>query len=136
MRYVIMLAAGIVGFVATGASAAEQRITINIDDSKFEVQQKSPLQAGTPIVIVLRNNDIVQHGFTSPQMVGAALKASGGGLEAFGKGVEGIHVDTGKTAVIRFTPQQDGKFAFRCDLHPQMKGELYELEVLRGSGGG
>jgi plastocyanin len=43
--------------------------------------------------------------------------------------VEGFYVDPGKTLVIRFNNQRAGKYSFRCDLHPKMKGEAYVMEV-------
>jgi plastocyanin len=38
-------------------------------------------------------------------------------------------VEPGKTLVIRFNNQRPGKYSFRCDLHPSMKGEMYAMEV-------
>jgi plastocyanin len=58
-----------------------------------------------------------------------ALHVEGEGIAAYGKGVEGVYVDPGKTLVIRFTPDRVGNYSFRCDLHPGMKGELYLLEI-------
>jgi hypothetical protein len=31
--------------------------------------------------------------------------------------------------MIRLTPDQQGKITFRCDLHPEVQGELYLLDV-------
>jgi hypothetical protein len=43
--------------------------------------------------------------------------------------MEGFYIDPGKTLVIRFTTERPGSQAFRCDLHPDMKGELFLLEI-------
>jgi hypothetical protein len=31
--------------------------------------------------------------------------------------------------VIRLTPGRQGKMSFKCDLHPNVEGELYLLDV-------
>jgi plastocyanin len=62
-------------------------------------------------------------------LMGMLVYGEGEGVVAYGKGVEGFYVDPGKTLVIRFTNDRPGKYIFRCDLHPNMKGELYALEV-------
>ena len=110
-------------------TAQEQRIEIIIRDYTFMLTQPSPVRLHAPTVIIIRNQDIVRHGFTSPMMAGLLLHGEGEGIAAYGKGVEGFYVDPGKTLVIRFTTGGTGSYSFRCDLHPQMKGELYLLEI-------
>lgn len=109
--------------------AQEQRIELIIRDYAFLLTQPTPVRLHTSTALVLRNQDIVRHGFTSPMMAGLLLHGEGEGIAAYGKGVEGFYVDPGKTLVIRFTAERTGSYTFRCDLHPQMKGELYLLEV-------
>jgi plastocyanin len=87
------------------------------------------MQRGAPTVIVLRNQDRIRHGFTSELFKGLLVMGEGEGVIAYGKGVEGFYVDPGKTLVLRFRMDKPGSYAFRCDLHPAMKGELYMLEV-------
>ncbi|HET8579485.1 MAG TPA: cupredoxin domain-containing protein [Nitrospiraceae bacterium] len=110
-------------------TAQEQRIEIIIRDYTFMLTQPAPVRLHTSTVIILRNQDIVRHGFSSPMMTGLLLHGEGEGIAAYGKGVEGFYVDPGKTLVIRFTTERTGSYSFRCDLHPQMKGELYLLEI-------
>jgi hypothetical protein len=88
-----------------------------------------PIRRGLPTVIVLRNEDILRHGFTSPMLFGLLVHAEGERIASYGKGVEGFYVDPVKTLVIRFTTERPGTYTFRCDLHPQMKGEFLLLEV-------
>ena len=114
---------------ALAQAPTDQRVEIVIRDSAFEVMRPSPVRPGLPTVIVLRNQDIVRHGFTSQMLVGILVTGEGEGVATYGKGVEGFYVDPGKTLVIRFTNDRPGKYSFRCDLHPNMKGELYALEV-------
>lgn len=111
------------------ATAQEQRIEIIIRNFEFVLGQPAPVKPGLPTVIILRNQDIVRHGFTSPMLTGLAINGEGEGIAAYGKGVEGFYIDPGKTLVIRFTTERPGIYTFRCDLHSRMKGELYLIEV-------
>lgn len=108
---------------------AEQRGEITIRNYDFLLSQPVPIRLHVPTVVILRNQDIVRHGFTSPMLSHMMVRGEGEGISAYGKGVEGFYVDPGKTLVIRFTPERPGKYSFKCDLHPDMKGELYLLEV-------
>ena len=107
----------------------EQRLEIIIRDYDFQLVKPTPIQPGLPAVIILRNQDIVRHGFYSAMFTGILVQGEGEGVAAYGKGVEGFYVDPGKTLVIRFNNQRPGKYSFRCDLHPSMKGEAYVMEV-------
>jgi hypothetical protein len=109
--------------------ALEQRIDIMIRNYEFQLNQPTPIRLHTPTIVILRNQDIVRHGFASPMLMHLMVQGEGEGIAAYGKGVEGFYVDAGKTLVIRFVPERTGKYSFKCDLHPQMKGELYLLEV-------
>jgi hypothetical protein len=109
--------------------AQEQRIEIVIRESTFLLTKPAPIRLGLPTIIVLRNEDIIRHGFTSPMLFGLLVHAEGEGIASYGKGVEGFYVDPGKTLVIRFTTERPGSYSFRCDLHPQMKGEFLMLDV-------
>ena len=107
----------------------EQRIEIVIRDYDFQLLKPAPIQPGLPAVIILRNQDIIRHGFYSSMLTGIFVQGEGEGVAAYGKGVEGFYVEPGKTLVIRFNNQRPGKYSFRCDLHPNMKGEAYVMEV-------
>ena len=109
--------------------AQEQRIEIVIRDSQFLLTKPASIRLGLSTVIVLRNEDIVRHGFTSPMLFGLLVHGEGEGIASYGKGVQGFYVDPKKTLVIRFTTERPGSYAFRCDLHPQMKGEFLMLDV-------
>ncbi|MEW6246300.1 MAG: cupredoxin domain-containing protein [Nitrospirota bacterium] len=127
----MMLASG-VGFAGDQPerrTAQEQRIDLTIRNYEFLLTQPAPVRHGIPTVIILRNQDIVRHGFTAPVLAQLALHVEGEGIAAYGRGMEGVYVDPGKTLVIRFTPDRAGNYSFRCDLHPGMKGELYLLEI-------
>ena len=108
---------------------SDQRIEIVIQNNAFEVKSPAPVRPSLPTVLVIRNQDISKHGFTSQMLVGMMVHGEGEGVATYGKGVEGFYIDPGKTLVIRFVNDRPGKYTFRCDLHPNMKGELYALEV-------
>lgn len=108
---------------------AEQRVEIVIRNYEFQFTQPAPARLHQPTIIILRNQDIVRHGFASPMLQHLMVQGEGEGVAAYGKGVEGFYIDPGKTLVIRFVPERPGKYSFHCDLHEKMTGELYMLEV-------
>jgi len=109
--------------------AQEQRIELVIRNYEFMLTQPTAIRAGMPTIIILRNQDIVRHGFTSPVLAQLSVQGEGEGIVSYGRGIEGFYIDPGKTLVIRFTNDRPGNYSFRCDLHPNMKGELFMLEV-------
>ena len=110
-------------------TAPEQQIEITIRDATFIRTKTTPVLRGLPTAIVLRNQDRVRHGFTSSLFQGTLVRGEGEGAISYGKGLEGFYLDPGKTLVIRFTTDRPGSHSFRCDLHPDMKGELFLLEI-------
>jgi hypothetical protein len=106
-----------------------QRIEISMQEFSFVLGKPGAVRLGIPTAIILRNQDIVRHGFTAPVLAQLSLSLEGEGVSAYGTGIEGVYVDPGKTLVIYFTPERGGNYSFRCDLHRQMKGELYTLEL-------
>ncbi|MDP3090589.1 MAG: cupredoxin domain-containing protein [Nitrospira sp.] len=115
--------------VREAMAVEEPRIEITIHDFMYVRTKMQVIRAGAPMILVVHNEDSVTHGFISPLFLGRALQGGGEGIEAFGTGIEGFHIDPGKTLFIRLTLDQQGKIAFRCDLHPEMQGELYVLDV-------
>jgi uncharacterized cupredoxin-like copper-binding protein len=107
----------------------EQRIEITIRNSTYLRTKTMPIRAGMPMVLLVRNEDPIPHGFISPMFSGLPMTVEAGGIEVFGRGIEGVHVAPGQTAVIRLVLGQQGKMTFRCDLHPNVEGELYLLDV-------
>ena len=107
----------------------EQRVEIIIRNSEFLLTQRGGLQFGVPTILILRNHDIIRHGFTSPMLQGLLVYGEGEGITAYGRGMEGFYVDAGKTLTLRFTAEREGRYEFRCALHPQMRGEVSFLEM-------
>jgi hypothetical protein len=109
--------------------AQEPRIEIAIRNSTYMRTKTVPIRAEMPMVLVIRNEDPIPHGFISPMFSGLQVTVEARGIEVFGRDIEGVHVVPGQTAVIRLTPGRQGKMSFRCDLHPNVEGELYLLDV-------
>ena len=114
---------------SSASGAQEQRIEITIRDSTFVRTKTAPIHPGFPTEIVIRNEDHIRHGFTSSMLAGLSVHGEGEGIESYGKGIDGFYVGPGKTLIIRFIAQHQGRFTFQCDLHPDLKGEIYLLEV-------
>lgn len=107
----------------------DQQIELKIRDYKFVKTKVGPLRSGFPAEIVLTNEDNVRHGFTSPFFLGLHVEGEGEGIVSYGKGVDGFYLDPGKTLTIRFIMPQPGRVTFRCDIHKDMSGEVYLLEI-------
>jgi hypothetical protein len=120
----------VVSTVGSMAQPADvQRIEITMQEYAFMLGKPGTVRLGLPTAIILRNQDIVRHGFTAPVLAQLVLSVDGEGVSTYGTGIEGVYVDPGKTLVIYFTPERGGNYSFRCDLHQQMKGELYTLDL-------
>ncbi len=119
----------VVGDAVLASIPDEQRLEVIIRNYDFEIVHRTPVAVGGETVIIVRNQDIVRHGFTSPTLSQLYLRSEGEGLAAYGKGIEGFYVEPGKTLVIRLVLERSGRLAFHCDLHPEMKGELFLLEI-------
>lgn len=117
------------GVMPTAADVQEQRIEITIRDNTFLRTKTVPIHTGFPTIIVIRNEDDVRHGFTSSMLTGLTVHAEGDGIESYGKGIDGFYIGPHKTLTIRFITQHQGQFSFECDLHRDLKGEIYLLEV-------
>ncbi len=107
----------------------EQRIKIAIRDSVYVRTRTTPILAGVPTLLIFGNEDPVRHSFVSPMFAALSVRVEGEGIEVFGKGIEGVHLDPGNTLVIRLTPERQGKMTFRCDMHPDVQGEVHLLDV-------
>lgn len=117
------------GIAPEATSAQEQRIEIAIRNSTYMRTKTGPIRVEMPIVLVIHNEDPIPHGFISPMFSGLQVTVEAEGIEVFGRDVEGVHIAPGQTAVMRLTPGRQGKISFRCDLHPNVEGELYLLNV-------
>ncbi|MBI3809074.1 MAG: hypothetical protein HY284_01250 [Nitrospirae bacterium] len=125
--------------VVTHAVEPTKKIEIVAKDKEWKVSGYALKDAPTEIVV--RNEDTVTHGFNSSLFKAVKVKVEGAGYRAEGKGPNVYRVDPGKTMILHFSKPDTGMdegsdtYAFWCDLHPHMKGEMFVLS-LRGPGGG
>ncbi|TAJ24734.1 MAG: hypothetical protein EPO64_09155 [Nitrospirae bacterium] len=131
------------GFVAGTASvvqAAEpMKIEVAITDQEFKVSGHTLVGELTEITV--RNQGTMTHGFTSPLFNDVGVKVEGDAQALKVKGVNAYHVDPGKTMKIYFTKHSKSepetmRYVFWCDIHPNMKGELFVIETKGEIGGG
>lgn len=94
---VMLWMAAMSGAVPDATSVQEQRIELAIRDSVFVRTKTMPVLAGVPTLLVIRNEDPVQHGFVSPMFAALYIRVEGEGIEVFGKGIEGVHLDPGRS---------------------------------------
>jgi len=129
------------GVVASAVQAVEPTKKIEIVAKDKEWKVSGYTLKDEPTEIVIRNEDTVTHGFNSSLFKDVKVKVEGDGYQAKGKGSNVYRVDPGKTMILHFTKASTGMgegsdtYAFWCDMHPHMKGEMFVLS-LRGQGGG
>ncbi len=123
----------VIGLVVLGASASvesqqEQVVEVVIKDFAF-VTKQGPLRLGMPTVIKITNEDAERHDFGSTMFEGIPTKIEKDGVIVYGRGLGGVMLDPKRDAVIRFNMERPGRHAFRCSIHPNMKGELLLLSA-------
>ncbi len=112
----------------SSADPEEGLIQIVIVDRAFHFKG-GILRPGEEGTIYLHNQDPVRHGFTSGLLSGLEVIIESEMGEVYGKGIRGVYINPGEIIEIRLTPIFPGKFQFRCDLHPEMTGELLMLSI-------
>lgn len=132
------------GMVTLAVQAAQptSKIEIVIKSGEAKVMRGATLN-GVPTEVSVRNEDSITHGFNSSIFAGQMeVKMEGGSLAEGGKlGRHVYRVDPGKTMVLKFTlPDQPGgesrTYAFWCDMHRAVKGEMLVVEYSGETGGG
>jgi hypothetical protein len=136
---VAMAATCSMGLVASVQAADPQKIEVVIKDKSYKVTGHS--LPGELTQILIRNEDTVEHGFTSPLLFDVPVKMEGEGVYLKGKGVRAYHIRPGKSITLTFTKGstkdvETQRIAFMCDLHPDMKGEFLVVETKGELGGG
>lgn len=131
---------------APGMGAARQKLEITIKDRQHGYETVGFTMPDQQTTIVVRNEDNVTHGFASSLFKGIDVRMEGG-TEVRGKNFRSFHVDPGKvmtlrfaTAPTKFDPATGGAESLRhaiwCDIHPEVKGEVYVIETRGEIGGG
>lgn len=120
---------GLSGWFTDSAHAIEVKIELTIRDSQYILTQWVPPPEGAFLVVSIKNEDDIRHGFTSELFHNHLIQTNAGGIQVYGKGIEGLYIGPGKTVQLRFQVDRPGDYPFQCDLHPHMKGELLLLHV-------
>ncbi len=120
------------------------KIEIIMQDRGFHVKGHSLPDSLT--AIVLRNQDMETHGFSSPLFKDLVIRTEGDVVEVKKNGIRSYHVPAGKTATLYFSKasrvdpstgiRETSQYPFRCDIHPSMKGEFLVVETRGELGGG
>lgn len=129
-----------------GMGAPPSKVEITIKDSQHGYEAAGFTMPSQETIIVVRNQDAVTHGLASTLFKNIPVKVEGG-IEVRGKQFKSFHVDAGKTMTLRFStapsnfdPVTGGAESIRhalwCDIHPEVKGELFVIETRGDIGGG
>lgn len=129
-----------------GMGAARQKLEITIKDRQHGYETVGFTMPDHQTTVVIRNEDNVTHGFASSLFKDIEVRMEGG-TELRGKHIRSFHVDPGKTMTLRFAtaptkfdPLTGGAESLRhaiwCDIHPEVKGEVYVIETRGEIGGG
>lgn len=131
---------------APGMGAPPSKVEITIKDRQHGYETVGLTMPSHDTTIVVRNQDTVTHGFASKLFKDLAVRVEGG-VEARGRNFRSFHVEPGQvmtlhfsTAPSKFDPAtgiaESMRHALWCDIHPEVKGELYVIETRGEVGGG
>lgn len=114
-------------------------IDIVIKDSRYTVTGAT--MPGELTSMVIRNQDVIEHGFSSPLLFDIPVRMYGDGVYLVGKGLRTYRIRPGKTITLYFSKRSTAeletqRIIFWCDLHPDMKGEFLVIETRGEVGGG
>lgn len=130
---------------AAGMGAPPSKVEITIRDMQHGYETVGITMPSQDTIITVRNEDSVTHGFASNLFKGIPVHVENG-VEVKGKGFRSFHVDPGQTMTLHFStaPTKFGpaggaeslRYALWCDIHPEVKGEVYVIETRGEIGGG
>ena len=126
------------GAVVAATEKAVPESTIQVTIKKMEFHVTGYGREGNPTAIVVRNEDGVTHGFYSPLFKGTAVRVEGDGYQVEGTDGPAFRVDPGKTMTLHLTKGSAEapltmmsplmRHVMWCDMHPDVKGELFIIE--------
>lgn len=131
---------------STGDGGTLSKVEITIRDRQHGYETVGLTMPSHDTTIVIHNKDGVTHGFASNLFKGIPVRVEGG-VEVVGKNFKSHHVDSGKTMTLRFATApskfdsptgiaESLRHALWCDIHPEVKGEVYVIETRGEVGGG
>ena len=123
------------------------KLEITIRDREHGYETVGLTTPAAETTIVVRNHDTVTHGFASTLFKDVAVRLEGEGIEVRGKTLRSFHLDPGKTMTLHFSTMPSkfdpatgiadtARYVLWCDIHPEVKGELYIIETRGEIGGG
>jgi len=118
------------------AELAIPEMTIHVTMKNRAYHVTGHASPGALTAIVLRNEDTVTHGFSSPLFRQTLIITEGDAEEIRRRGhIFSYHVDPGKTATIYFkkgdpSHHEPVQIPFWCDIHAQMQGEFLVVETM------
>lgn len=132
---------------AKGMGGPLSKLEITIKDREHGYDTVGSTTPSQDTTIVVRNLDSVTHGFAAKLFKEVPVRMEGEGLLVEGKKVKSYHVDPGKTMTLHFSTMpskhdpatgiaETVRYAIWCDIHPEVKGELYVIETKGEIGGG
>ena len=131
---------------APGMGAPPSKVEITIKDRQHGYETVGLTMPSHDTTIVVHNKDSVTHGFASNLFKGIPVRVEGG-VEVVGKNFKSYHVDSGKTMTLHFATApskfdpatgiaESMRHALWCDIHPEVRGEVYVIETRGEIGGG
>lgn len=131
---------------AKGMEAPPSKVEITIRDRQHGYETVGLTMPSQDTIIVVRNEDSVTHGLASTLFKNIPVKVEGG-TEVRGKKFKSFHIEAGKTMTLRFAtaptnfdPLTGGAesvhHALWCDIHPEVRGEIFVIETRGDIGGG
>jgi plastocyanin len=113
----------LIGLLSPVGAETEQVVEVTIRNNAF-ITNQVPLQLNVPTLITVHNEDGIRHDFGSTMFQNSMTRVENDGVIPYGRGLDGVYLDGGSEASIRFTIERPGRFEFRCSIHPEMKGEI------------
>lgn len=131
---------------AAGMGAPPSKVEITIRDRQHGYETVGLTMPSHDTVIVIHNKDTVTHAFASTLFKGIPVRVEDG-IEVQGKNLKSYHVDPGQTMTLHFATApskfdpatgiaESLRHALWCDIHPEVKGEVYIIETRGDIGGG
>lgn len=137
---------GVVYAQAKGMGGPPSKVEITIRDREHGYETMGHTLPAQDTIVVIQNKDSVTHGFASNLFKGIPVRVEGGN-EVQGRNFKSYHVDPGHTMTLHFATApskfdpatgiaESARYALWCDIHPEVKGEVYVIETRGEVGGG
>ena len=144
---IMLLSAGTITACAQsqGKGDSPSKVEITIKDRQHGYQTVGVTHPSQETIIVVRNEDKVTHGFASRLFRDIDVQVENG-KEVEGTNFRSFHVEPGHNMTLRFSTvptklsryvgAESMRHAIWCDIHPEVRGELYVVETRGDLGGG